>query len=1182
MKSTFHFVIALVLTGLALLSGRGVQAQGFTESHIVFYGEVRKSGGGQTVLLQSGHLKLTFVNQRNSANRVTLETDLHPTGAGSSKPWSYALRVPMAYLPETPRMGEFLAVNNASTQFKIEEITIDGVPATLPDGSKEYYGLSFASRSGDYRLDLLVAGSSTDADGDGLPDWWERLFGLNPAIADADADPDQDGWSNLEEFRRGADPSRSNRVPMLVTSEILIPRHGEAGVYPQVLDSDSSDAQIELGFPDAPSAGFQIRRDGSMLPPGGKLTLAEFRSGRVTLAQTTGSTESFALPVVWSDGGEDIAGEVQVRAISPSTNDGSDSSLWLDGADLPSEGSGISSWADRSGNNRHATQPLSAYRPVVADRSADFSRVASSHLFFQDSSLPPGDHTVLAAYNSAASSDSPQTLLSTNRGYLQLGPTSQAVSYPGSPVYQVDGNAIRGYENAAGKSSTSIFRRQGSLLQNMLGLSFDGENIATSIIDPVLPTLGARRMAVTTTESSPVDQVFSGRLRELIVFPAALAEQKLRGVNDYLQSKWNSAVVWNFSTNLKDIRLSAGPSARPRIIRGGFGADQLTGGAGPDTISGGAGDDILTGAAGGDTFVFGTVDTGRDRIADFNRAEDVLDLSAPFWGMKGDARNHISVRLDVNYSAEIPTLDSTLVVTRPDGSKQEIVLLNTVIGATDLVRLITEGQIRMGGLSIPTTVQLSLVSSTGSGSLSESLDQSFTVNLTRAGAGVSAALDVPLGLFQASGRRFVVEGASSSEGARTVVSFARGETTKTITVRPVPDLETSGSSNLEVAVLPQFKYSVSGLGVSQSLSDNPTVRLEVVQPNAVASPAQPARIVLRRTGSTSSSLTVDFQLGGTAVNGVHINSIPSSATIPAGQASREIQISARAAGLASGPKALLVRLASRERYLLGDPHEAVLYVGNTASETNSAGFDRWLASSTRGRMNCRADLDRLSPHRVKDYLQAYAFGLQSVDELGSKGLSLRLVNGKPELSAPGQFNAADLRWSVQASDGLGGWGDESAKFVRNADPNGLKLVGPPVSQIGMKKFYRLSMSTDPGQLAASSIATTTGGSSYGMSGNANWTADPDSGALTSSGGSIGETNRIITQVNGPLSLDFEMEIRGGNWDDSLIFYIDGVKLSETTGSAVRIRQALEGPGKHLLMWEFTKGSGRAVIRNLTP
>ena len=1180
MKNIFALLLAVILAALGVFT-QPVRAQGFTESDIVFYGEVRKSGGGQTVLLQSGHLKVTFVNQSNAANRVTLETELQPTGSGAAKPWSYALKVPIAYLPEAPRMGEFLSVGTLATNFKIQEITIDGVPATLPDGSKEFYGLSFASRSGDYRLDLLVSGSSLDSDGDGMPDWWEKLFGLDPNIADANADFDNDGWSNLEEFNRGSNPAVSNRDPLLVTSEILVPESGEAGIYPQVLDSDTAETGINLVFPASSSGGFEIKYDGAPLTSAGQIPLTDFRSGRLTIAHANRAVRTFALPVTWNDGGTDFSGSVQVRVVSPTTRDGSDASLWLDGYDLPSSGNSVSTWADRSGNSRNATQPLAAYQPKVTDHAVDFSSVVSSHLFFQDSSLPSADHTVLAAYSAAGSSQAPQTLLSTNRGYLQLAATAQAVSYPGAPSYQVDGTAIHGYENATGKATTSIFRRQGSLLQNILGLAYDGENVATAGIDPVLPTLGARRSAVPNGSASPVDQAFSGKLQELLVFPASLPEQKLRGVNDYLQSKWNAAVIWDFSTNLKNITLSAGPGVQPRIIRGGFGTDILSGGAGDDILSGGAGDDVLTGGGGADRFVLGGVDLGRDQITDFDPVNDVLDISSPFWGVKGDARNYISVRLDVNYSTPVPTLDSNLIVTRPDGSKQDIVLRNTVIGATDLIRLITEGHIRMGGLSIPTTVQVSLASGSGTAPLAESLSQSFTVNITRSGAGVAAALDVPLGFFQGSGRKFVVDGASSNEGPRSVISFARGETTKTVTVHPVPDLETSGASNLEVSVLPQFKYAVSGAPVAQVITDTSLVWLEITQANAVASPAQPARVVLRRNGSTTQSLNVEFQLGGTAVNGTHINLIPISATIAAGQSSREIQISARAAGLAGGPKVLLLRLASRDRYLLGDPHEAVLYVGNTAAETNSAGFDRWLASSSHGSMTCRADLERLAPGRVADYLKAYAFGLASVDEVDKYNVSLRIAGGRPELSAPGQFNAADLRWSVQASDSIGNWGDASGTFVRNADPNGLKLVGPPVAQTGSSRFYRLSMNTDPGQLASSSIAATTGSSQYGMSGNANWNADAATGALMSTGGTSGETNRIISNVTGPVSIDFEMEILGGNWDDSLAFYIDGVKQSETAGDTVAIRKTLSEPGKHLLMWEFTKGSGRAVIRNLS-
>lgn len=46
-----------------------------------------------------------------------------------------------------------------------------------------------------------------DGDGDGMPDWWEYLHGLNPGIfADASEDPDGDGDDNLTEFQNGTNP----------------------------------------------------------------------------------------------------------------------------------------------------------------------------------------------------------------------------------------------------------------------------------------------------------------------------------------------------------------------------------------------------------------------------------------------------------------------------------------------------------------------------------------------------------------------------------------------------------------------------------------------------------------------------------------------------------------------------------------------------------------------------------------------------------------------------------------------------------------------------------------------------------------------------------------------------------------------------------------------------------------
>ena len=53
-----------------------------------------------------------------------------------------------------------------------------------------------------------------DADGDGLPDEWEKKYGLNPSdAADAAADKDGDDFTNLEEYQAKTDPTDKNDHP---------------------------------------------------------------------------------------------------------------------------------------------------------------------------------------------------------------------------------------------------------------------------------------------------------------------------------------------------------------------------------------------------------------------------------------------------------------------------------------------------------------------------------------------------------------------------------------------------------------------------------------------------------------------------------------------------------------------------------------------------------------------------------------------------------------------------------------------------------------------------------------------------------------------------------------------------------------------------------------------------------
>ena len=51
-----------------------------------------------------------------------------------------------------------------------------------------------------------TAGRAADTDKDGLPDFWEVFYGLDPYTADADLDADGDGRTNREEYNAGTNP----------------------------------------------------------------------------------------------------------------------------------------------------------------------------------------------------------------------------------------------------------------------------------------------------------------------------------------------------------------------------------------------------------------------------------------------------------------------------------------------------------------------------------------------------------------------------------------------------------------------------------------------------------------------------------------------------------------------------------------------------------------------------------------------------------------------------------------------------------------------------------------------------------------------------------------------------------------------------------------------------------------
>jgi type VI secretion system secreted protein Hcp len=91
----------------------------------------------------------------------------------------------------------------------IEYISIvSGAPGPVSDFGWDLRTAALAGLS----FPPVIPAYDKDSDGDGMPDWWEIEFGLDPLTPDGGADADQDGATNLEEFLAGTNPKIATQV----------------------------------------------------------------------------------------------------------------------------------------------------------------------------------------------------------------------------------------------------------------------------------------------------------------------------------------------------------------------------------------------------------------------------------------------------------------------------------------------------------------------------------------------------------------------------------------------------------------------------------------------------------------------------------------------------------------------------------------------------------------------------------------------------------------------------------------------------------------------------------------------------------------------------------------------------------------------------------------------------------
>jgi len=245
---------------------------------------------------------------------------------------SYQFKIPHSALASgLTSSPNTVALSAEDVTFENVEITVDGHPARIVNPAETSIAVRQATRAFTHRIDLEVGLPMSDSDNDGLPDWWEEKYGLDPQLANASGDLDGDGLTNLQEYRAGSDPTRDNSKPTLLTTEFVAYADGTTAVPLETLDTDSAPEQLVYTLNEVPSFGELFLRNATedssnpdqLLEAGARFTQADIRNGRLIFAHYGSSDDLIGFEVSVRDEDPDhepAAGAIKVTPYRPAAD----------------------------------------------------------------------------------------------------------------------------------------------------------------------------------------------------------------------------------------------------------------------------------------------------------------------------------------------------------------------------------------------------------------------------------------------------------------------------------------------------------------------------------------------------------------------------------------------------------------------------------------------------------------------------------------------------------------------------------------------------------------------------------------------------------------------------------------------------------------------------------------------
>ena len=292
-------LIQLSTIGLLLCSSMSMA--NIPEPEIVFYGKVSTQLGLTPITITSGTLTWEIHPKEGDGESYSFSTELEPLADGK---YSYQLNIPQSLIVNIQTRQEIpeQVINiekNKNLFLRHYEIKINGEIAMIDDEKLQFFTLNQALRGHHQELNLFVSakvlGDELDSDNNGLADAWETLYGLTGVNADPLVDTDSDGWTNIEEFERGTDPTISNALPVLIGDKgeedkynISIFENGKTQLRLSVIDADSDLSRVNIILQTIPKLVeiFNVSDMTTPLSEGSKILATSLNNGEIILSYT--------------------------------------------------------------------------------------------------------------------------------------------------------------------------------------------------------------------------------------------------------------------------------------------------------------------------------------------------------------------------------------------------------------------------------------------------------------------------------------------------------------------------------------------------------------------------------------------------------------------------------------------------------------------------------------------------------------------------------------------------------------------------------------------------------------------------------------------------------------------------------------------------------------------------------